>query len=89
MEFSFALVPARALDHGVVVFERDAATAKRVTAGWIKYSVAQAERVQGIDQTQALILILQAISEKGNAITVWDNTHVKTASRARVAGCLR
>jgi len=89
LQFSFALVAAEALDHGNVVFERDAVTAKRVTTAWIAYAVSQAQRVQGINQKQALALVLQAISRNGNAITIWTNTHVKPASRARLSSCLR
>ncbi len=89
LEFSFAMIPAQAVDHGALVFERNSATAQLVATKWIAYSIQQAMRVQGIDQDKARARILGSVSLRRNVITLWENDHVKPASRARIAGCLR
>jgi hypothetical protein len=89
LQISFALIPAQAIDHGWIIFEKDPATAQRVGAAWIAYSVKHAERVQGIDQSEARRVILEAVSVTGNAIVEWDNHPIKAASRKRIASCLR
>jgi len=87
--FSFALISAQALDHGTIVFERDAATAKRATAALFAYSVKQAKQVQGIPMNQVKAIIREAFTIRGNAIIVWENPHTKPASKRLVAACLR
>jgi hypothetical protein len=89
VEFSFALIPAQALDHGSIVFARDTATAKRALALLFAYYVNQALRVHGVDRAQVKALIRESMSLRGNAITLWVNHPVKTASRKRIAACLR
>jgi hypothetical protein len=89
IKFSFALISTQALDNGAIVFERDAAAAKRASAAWVSYSIKRAAQVQGINMTQAKAIIRASLSVRGNAIIVWNNSHVKTASKQRVAGCIR
>jgi hypothetical protein len=89
IQFSFALVPAQAIDHGSIVFERDPATAKRASEAWYTYSVAQAQRVQGISMKQATAVIRASFTLLGNAIVLWDNQHPKAASKKRISTCLR
>jgi hypothetical protein len=89
INYSFALIPAQAVDHGEVVFERDAATAQRAWAKLYAINVAEAAQVQGISLAKAAALIRQALGLHGNAITIWANHPFKAASRTRVVGCLR
>jgi len=89
LDFTFALIPAQAVDHGSIVFERDPSAARRAAAAWLSYSLAQAARVQGIDQARARAILKAAFTVRGNAVVLWDNAHVKPASRRRIAGCLR
>jgi hypothetical protein len=88
IQMSFALVPAQALDHGYVAFERDPATAKRVAAAWFTYSLKQASRVEGVDLSMLKITLKEAFTVRGNSITVWEN-QPKTASRRLISSCLR
>jgi hypothetical protein len=83
------LVPAQSIDHGWIIFEKDPATASRVGAAWIAYSIKQAARVQGIDQSRAERIIRSSVSVNRNAIIQWDNRPTKAASRRLVASCLR
>jgi hypothetical protein len=89
LEFTFAMIPAQAVDHGTLVFERNAATAQLVATRWIAYSIQRASHVQGIDQNKARARILSSVSLRRNVVTLWDNEHVKPASRVRITGCLR
>jgi hypothetical protein len=89
LEFSFALIPSQALDHGSIVFARDVATARRASALLFAFYVKQALQVKGIDQARVKALIRQSMSLRGNAITLWVNHPVKPASRSRIAACLR
>ena len=89
IEYSFALIPAQAVDHGEIVFERDAATAQRAWAKLYAMNVAEAAQVQGISLAKAAAVIRQSLGLHGNAVTIWENHPVKAASRARVLGCLR
>ena len=89
LQISFALVPAQALDHGWIIFEKSSATAQHVSAALIIYLVAQAQRVRGIDQNKAKRLIQESVSVSRNAIVEWGNLPVKDASRKLIASCLR
>jgi hypothetical protein len=87
--FSFALISGQELDHGTVVFERDAATAKRAEAALFAYSIKQAKQVRGIPMKQVKAIIREAFTLRGNAIITWENPHTKPASKRLVPSCLR
>jgi hypothetical protein len=88
LQVSFAMIPAQAIDSATIVFEKDPATARRVRAAWLAYSVKRAQHVQGIDQAVAKRAIEQLLRVSGNAIVGWGNA-VKPATRKLVASCLR
>lgn len=88
LRLSFGLIPAQALDNGVIVFERNPATAQRVAAAWFAYDKRQAARVQGVDLSKIKMRLSDVYTVSGNTITAWSSQPVKLASRRIVARCL-
>jgi hypothetical protein len=80
LQVSFALIPARALDHGYVVFERSPAAAARVATAWFNHDLKQMSKVQGVDLSKVKITLKDVFAVRGNSITVWENQPVKVAS---------
>ena len=78
----------QSLDSGMIVFDRDAATAQRHRTALLAFQYASAARVKGISQTKARAQIRRRIAVNGNVLIGW-NTDAQPASRATVNGCLQ
>lgn len=90
LQFSFSIVAGEAQNNGYIAFERDASTAQRVGAAFLKTRLAYYKQ-QGLTVTPALVKTGYFI--QNNALVFWNNDlgvrpPGRTKARSTLVACL-